>query len=340
MKALVKDSGGEGLSLKDLPIPTIGRGDVLIEIEKTAICGTDLHIYNYDSWAKSAIKIPVIVGHEFVGTIVATGDNVSYFKVGDVVSAEGHVVCNHCRNCLAGRKHLCANTVGIGGNRDGAFANFISLPQENLYLIDGLDKELAALLDPLGNATHTVSAFNLVGEDVLITGAGPIGLMAAAMAKHVGARKVVITDISEYRLDMAQKLGVDLAINVTRTSVSDAIKALSLKEGFDIGMEMSGNGTALNEMIDNMVMGGKIALLGIFKNITQQDFNKIVFKGITLKGVYGREIFESWYKSTAMLASGLDIKSIITHRFPFYEYETAFKLMQSGNCGKVILEWK
>jgi threonine 3-dehydrogenase len=340
MKALVKKEAQRGLWLEDVPVPTIGINDVLIRVEKTGICGTDLHIYKWDAWAQKTIPYPMVVGHEFVGEIVEAGSNVSDFRPGDVVSAEGHVVCGRCRNCLAGRRHLCADTKGIGVNRPGAFAEFISVPMTNVWHHKpDIDRDVASIFDPFGNAVHTSLSFNVLGEDVLITGAGPIGIMAAAIVRHAGARFVVITDVNDYRLELAKKMGATVAVNVQKTSVAEVQKQLGMKEGFDVGLEMSGSPTAFREMIDNMCHGGKIAMLGIPTEQIAIDWNKVVFNMLTIKGIYGREMYETWYKMTVMLESGLDIRPVITHRYHYSEFEMGFEAMLSGASGKVILDW-
>lgn len=340
MKALVKKYAEPGLWLEDIPEPSIGINDVLIHVDRTGICGTDLHIYNWDAWARKTIPVPITVGHEFVGRIVEMGANVTDFKIGDLVSGEGHVVCGRCRNCMAGRRHLCAYTQGVGVNRPGAFAEFISLPMTNVWHHHvGVDLDVASIFDPFGNAAHTALSFKVLGEDVLITGAGPIGIMAAAIARHAGARHVVITDVNPYRLDLARKIGVTRAVDV-RTVCLDAVqRELGMEEGFDVGMEMSGNASAFSSMIDTMSHGGKIAMLGIPTTSMEIDWNKVIFNMITLKGIYGREMYETWYMMSVMLQSGLDIGPVITHRFAYEEFEQGFSAMNSGNCGKVILNW-
>ena len=340
MKALVKAKSERGLWLQDVPEPQVGINDVLIKVHKTGICGTDLHIYKWDAWAQKTIPVPMVVGHEFVGEVVAVGSNVNDFHPGEIVSAEGHVVCGRCRNCLAGRRHLCKDTSGIGVNRPGAFAEFISVPMTNVWHHRAdVDEEVASIFDPFGNAVHTALSFEVLGEDVLITGAGPIGIMAAAVVKHAGARHVVVTDVNDYRLDLAKKMGANVALNVTRGSLRDVQKQLGMKEGFDVGLEMSGNPAAFRDMIDNMCHGGKIAMLGIPSEQIAIDWNKVVFNMLTIKGIYGREMYETWYQMTVMLESGLDIKPVITHRFHYTEFEKGFAAMESGNCGKVILDW-
>jgi len=340
MKALVKAKSEPGLWLQDVPEPEIGINDVLIKVLKTGICGTDLHIYNWDTWAQKTIPVPMVVGHEFVGEVVATGSNVTDFHTGEIVSAEGHVVCGRCRNCLAGRRHLCKDTVGIGVNRTGAFAEYVSVPMTNVWHhTKGVDLEVASIFDPFGNAMHTALSFGLLGEDVLITGAGPIGVMAVAIAKHAGARHVVITDVNDYRLDLAKQLGADVALNVTRGNIPDVMKQLGMKEGFDVGLEMSGNASAFNSMIDNMYHGGKIAMLGIPATPISIDWNKVIFNMLTIKGIYGREMYETWYHMSVMLECGLDIKPVITHRYGADEFEKGFEVMNTGMSGKVVLDW-
>ncbi|MBD3385295.1 L-threonine 3-dehydrogenase [candidate division KSB1 bacterium] len=338
MKALVKKSAEPGLWLQEVPVPQIGNNDVLIKIDKTAICGTDLHIYNWDEWSQRTIKPPMTIGHEFVGHIVDKGQDVVGFDIGDRISGEGHIVCGVCRSCRAGRRHLCMNTIGIGVNRDGCFAEFLSLPVSNaVHLHPDIPSEIAAFMDPYGNATHATLSFNLVGEDVLITGAGPIGIMSVAIAKHVGARNVVISDINDYRLDLARKTGATMAINIKNSRVEEAMDELDMI-GFDIGLEMSGNATAFESMLENMYHGGRIALLGILPGSAKINWDEVIFKGLIIKGIYGREIFETWYKMQTMLQSGLDISPVLTHKFQFEDFEKGFKIMNEGNCGKVILE--
>lgn len=340
MKALVKRHAREGLWLEEQPEPAYGINDVRIQVLRTSICGTDVHIWNWDAWAQKTIPVPMIVGHEFVGRIESVGSNVRDFQVGELVSAEGHVVCGRCRNCLAGRRHLCNQTSGIGVNRTGAFAELITVPVTNVWHCDPkIPLDLLSCFDPLGNATHTALAFDVLGEDVLITGAGPIGIMAAAIARHAGARHVVITDVNDYRLDLARKLGVTLAVNITRDSLPEVMKQLGMKEGFDVGMEMSGNPSAFRGMIDAMSHGGKIAILGLLPEGEGVDWSKVIFNGLTLKGIYGREMYETWYKMTSMLQSGLDVMPVITHRFPYVAFEEGFHVMRSGNSGKVVLHW-
>ena len=340
MKALVKSKSERGIWLEDIPAPTVGHNDVLIKVSRTAICGTDIHIYKWDDWARSTIPVPLAIGHEFVGKIVEIGSEVKGFAPGDRVSAEGHITCGVCRNCRAGRRHLCIDTVGVGVNRAGAFAEFISVPAFNVFkLPDVISDDMAAILDPLGNATHTALSFDLVGEDVLITGAGPIGIMAVAIARYAGARHVVITDINDYRLDLARKMGASTALNVTVDSLDDTMKELGMTEGFDVGMEMSGNPQAFRDMLRTMHHGGRVAILGIPPEETAIDWNQIIFKGLILKGIYGREMFETWYKMSSMLQSGLNIEQVITHHFDVDDFQPAFDLMESGQSGKVILNW-
>jgi len=340
MKALVKKHREPGIWLDDVPIPEIGINDVLIKIHMTSICGTDIHIYKWNEWAQKTIPTPMTIGHEFVGTIEAMGSNVHDFKIGDIVSGEGHIVCGRCRNCLAGRRHLCRETRGIGVNRPGAFAEYLAIPVTNVWHCDpSIPMELLSCFDPFGNAVHTALAFDVLGEDVLITGAGPIGIMAAAVAKHAGARYVVITDVNPYRLELAKKVGVTRALNVTTDSIEETMKELGMKEGFDVGLEMSGSSSALNSMVDVMCHGGKIAMLGLQEPGTVIDWDKVVFNGLTIKGIYGREMYETWYKMTVMLQSGLDITPVITHRFKYTDYQKAFDIMASGNSGKIVLEW-
>ena len=341
MKALVKSKPEPGLWLEEVPMPSVGINDVLIRVDRTGICGTDLHIYKWDAWASKTIPVPMVVGHEFVGEIVEVGSNVKDFFPGDVVSAEGHVVCGRCRNCLAGRRHLCKDTKGIGLNRSGAFAEYISVPMTNVWHHNHkVDRDVAAIFDPFGNAVHTALSFPVLGEDVLITGAGPIGIMAAAVVRHAGARYVVVTDVNEYRLELAKKMGATKVVNVSQGSVEQAQKELGMKEGFDVGLEMSGNPAAFRGMIENMAHGGKIAMLGIPSEQIAIDWNKVVFNMLTIKGIYGREMYETWYKMTVMLESGLDIRPVITHRYHYTEFEKGFEAMKSGQSGKVILNWR
>jgi threonine 3-dehydrogenase len=340
MKALVKSRPEVGIWMEEQPVPEIGPNDLLIEISKTAICGTDIHIYNWDEWSQRTIPVPMTVGHEFVGRVAQVGSHAGGFKIGDRVSGEGHITCGYCRNCRAGKRHLCRNTVGVGVNRPGAFAQYLAIPAVNAFkLPDSISDDVAAFLDPLGNATHTALSFDLVGEDVLITGAGPIGVMAIAIAKHVGARHVVITDVNPYRLDLAKKMGATRAVDVRTENLKDVQKQLGMTEGFDVGLEMSGNGAAFRDMLANMNHGGRVAILGIPPAEVAIDWNQVIFKGLVLKGVYGREMFETWYKMVSMLQSGLDVSPIITHRFPIDAFQDGFDAMRSGQSGKVILDW-
>jgi len=340
MKALVKSRPEVGIWMEEQPVPEIGPNDLLIEITKTAICGTDIHIYNWDEWSQRTIPVPMTVGHEFVGRVAQVGTHAGGFKIGDRVSGEGHITCGYCRNCRAGKRHLCRNTVGVGVNRPGAFAQYLAIPAVNAFkLPDSISDDVAAFLDPLGNATHTALSFDLVGEDVLITGAGPIGVMAIAIAKHVGARHVVITDVNPYRLDLAKKMGATRAVDVRTENLKDVQKQLGMTEGFDVGLEMSGNGAAFRDMLANMNHGGRVAILGIPPAEVAIDWNQVIFKGLVLKGVYGREMFETWYKMVSMLQSGLDVSPIITHRFPIDAFQDGFDAMRSGQSGKVILDW-
>jgi threonine 3-dehydrogenase len=340
MRALVKAKAERGIWLEDIRKPEPGHNDVLIRVQRTAICGTDMHIYQWDDWARKTIPVPLAVGHEFSGEVVEFGSEVNGFEVGDRVSAEGHITCGVCRNCRAGRRHLCINTAGVGVNRQGAFADYISVPAFNVFKLPrSVTSDMASILDPLGNATHTALSFDLVGEDVLITGAGPIGIMAVAIAKFAGARHVVITDINEYRLDLARKMGATVALNVKTGTLDDTMRELGMEEGFDVGMEMSGNPAAFRDMLRTMHHGGKVALLGIPPDETAIDWNKVIFKGLILKGIYGREMFETWYKMASMLQSGLNVEPVITHRFPVENFQDAFELMESGQSGKIILNW-
>jgi threonine 3-dehydrogenase len=341
MKALVKSHSEPGLWLEDVSEPKIGINDVLIQVHRTGICGTDLHIYNWDAWAQKTIPVPLVIGHEFVGEIVEVGSNVSDFFPGDVVSGEGHVVCGRCRNCLAGRRHLCAHTKGIGVNRPGAFAERLALPMTNVWHHhESIDRDIASIFDPFGNAVHTALSFPVLGEDVLITGAGPIGLMAIAVVRHAGCRYVVVTDVNPYRLDLARQMGATLAVDVSKQSIADAQQELGMAEGFDVGLEMSGNPDAFREMLTNMCHGGKIAMLGIPSEQMAIDWNTVVFNMLTIKGIYGREMYETWYKMTVMIQGGLDISPAITHRLDFTEFEKGFEVMKSGQSGKVILNWE
>ena len=340
MKALVKKQPGEGLWLEEMPQPGVAANDVLIKVDRTGICGTDLHIYKWDDWADKTVPVPLVVGHEFVGEIVEIGSDVRDFSVGELVSGEGHVVCGHCRNCMAGRRHLCNDTAGIGVTRPGAFAEYIALPQTNVWVHKpGIDLDVASIFDPFGNATHSTLSFPVLGEDVLVTGAGPIGIMSAAIARYAGARHVVITDVNEYRLDLAKRMGVTRAVNVANESLADVQKELGMDEGFDVGLEMSGNPDAFNEMLANMCHGGNIAMLGIPEKEMPIDWNTVVFNMLTIKGIYGREMYETWYKMTVMLEGGLDVAPVITHRFKFTDFQQGFETALSGKSGKVILEW-
>ncbi|WP_166831278.1 L-threonine 3-dehydrogenase [Thalassoroseus pseudoceratinae] len=341
MKALVKKESREGLWLDDVPEPTVGINDVKIRVDRTGICGTDLHIYNWDAWAAKTIPVPMVVGHEFVGEVVEVGSNVTDFHPGEIVSGEGHIVCGRCRNCLAGRRHLCKDTQGLGVNRPGAFAEYVVLPMSNVWHHrPSVNKDIASIFDPFGNAVHTALQFDVLGEDVLITGAGPIGCMAAAVAKHAGARFVVVTDINPWRLELAQKLGATRVVNVKEEKLADVQKELDMHEGFDVGLEMSGNPSAFRDMLHNMCHGGKIAMLGIPEKEIAIDWNLVVFNMLNIQGIYGREMYETWYKMTVMLESGLDISPVITHRFHYTEFEKGFEAMKSGESGKVLLHWK
>jgi threonine 3-dehydrogenase len=340
MKALVKKQSGEGLWLEDVPQPGVAANDVLIKVNRAGICGTDLHIYKWNDWASKTVPVPLVVGHEFVGEIVEVGGDVRDFRVGELVSGEGHVICGHCRNCMAGRRHLCNDTAGIGVTRPGAFAEYIALPQTNVWVHKpGMDLDVASIFDPYGNATHSTLSFPVLGEDVLVTGAGPIGIMSAAIARYAGARHVVITDVNDYRLDLAKRMGVTRAVNVANESLADVQKELGMDEGFDVGLEMSGNPSAFNDMLANMCHGGKIAMLGIPEREMAIDWNTVVFNMLTIKGIYGREMYETWYKMTVMLEGGLDIAPVITHRYGFEEFEKGFETALSGQSGKVILNW-
>ena len=340
MKALVKAKAERGIWMENIKKPHVGHNDVLIKVNRTAICGTDIHIFKWDEWAQATIPVPMAVGHEFSGQIVDMGIEVKGYEIGDRVSAEGHITCGYCRNCRAGRRHLCMNTVGVGVNRPGAFAEYLSVPAFNVFkLPDAITDDMASILDPLGNATHTALSFDLVGEDVLITGAGPIGIMAVAIARYAGARHVVITDVNDYRLELALKMGATRAINVTQGTIDEAMKDLGMVEGFDVGMEMSGNPQAFGDMLRTMHHGGKVAILGIPPGNMAIDWNDVIFKGLVLKGIYGREMFETWYKMSSMLQSGLNMDPIITHHFDIDDFQPAFELMESGQSGKVILHW-
>lgn len=341
MKALVKARPGPGLSLESVPVPTVGPNEVLIKVAKAGICGTDLHIFNWDGWAQRNIRVPRIIGHEFVGEIAALGPGVRGYEIGDRVSAEGHITCGICRNCRAGKRHLCAHAVGIGGGRDGAFAEYLVMPAFNLWPIHpDIPSEVAAVLDPFGNAVHCALSFDVVAEDVLITGAGPIGLMAAAVCRFIGARHVVVTDTNDYRLALASRLGASRNVDASRESLDDAMRDLKMSNGFDVGLEMSGSPAAFNDMLGHMYHGGHIALLGFLPPSTEIDWDKVIFKGLHIKGIYGREMFETWHKMTQLLRSGLDIRPVITHRFPFERFEEAFEVLRSGQCAKILLEWE
>jgi threonine 3-dehydrogenase len=343
MKALVKRHAKEGIWLEEMPEPEVGNNDVLVKIKKTAICGTDIHIYNWDEWAQKTIPIPMITGHEYAGEIIELGSNVSDLNIGDIVSGEGHITCGRCRNCLAGTIHLCPNTIGVGVNRTGAFAEYLSVPAKNIFKPSReMSTDLLACFDPYGNAVHTALSFNMVGEDVLITGAGPIGMMSAMVANHAGARNIVITDINQYRLDLIKKiLPKVITVNVKKDSISkELMESLGIFEGFDVGLEMSGSPKAFSDMLSKMINGGRIAMLAIMPAGSGIDWDLVVFKGLTIKGVYGREIFETWYKGSMMVQSGLPLEKIITHRFNFTEFQEGFDVMRSGKSGKVILNWE
>ncbi|MBN2456017.1 MAG: L-threonine 3-dehydrogenase [Sedimentisphaerales bacterium] len=340
MKAIVKNKAGIGLTIQDVPVPEVGINDVLIRILKTSICGTDVHIYNWNKWAQKTIPVPMTIGHEFVGRIESIGSNVHDFAPGDIVSGEGHIVCGRCRNCLAGRRHLCPNTSSVGVNRNGAFAEYLSIPVTNVWAADtDIPLEVTSCFDPLGNATHTALSFDVLGEDVLITGAGPIGLMATAIARHCKARYVVVTDINPYKLELAKKMGATLALDAGKANIAKVQKELGMKEGFDVGMEMSGSPDAFRDLLNNMCHGGKVALLGILPE-TQIDWQKVIFNSLIIKGIYGREMYETWYKMTMMIQCGLDITPVITHHFHYTEFEKGFEVMKSGKSGKVILDWQ
>lgn len=335
----MKTQSAPGIWLEDVPRPEVGPNDLLIRVRRAAICGTDIHIYNWDEWSRRTIPVPMTIGHEFVGEVAEIGSEVQGFRMGERVSVEGHITCGHCRNCRAGKRHLCRNTRGVGVNRPGCFAEYVSVPAFNAFPVpDEIPDEIAAFFDPLGNAAHTALSFDLVGEDVLITGAGPIGVMAVAIARHVGARHVVITDVNDYRLDLARKMGATRAVNVKNHRLQDVMGDLGMTEGFDVGMEMSGNAQAMRDLFDVMNHGGRVALLGIPPGEVAIDWNKVIFKGLILKGIYGREMFETWYKMTAMLRSGLNIRPVLTHQFPFSEFQQAFDLMNSGHSGKIVLD--
>ena len=340
MKALVKKSPEKGIWVADVPIPEVNTNDVLIRIHKTAICGTDLHIYQWNEWARRTISPPIVIGHEFIGVVEDVGIGVTHYKRGDTVSGEGHITCGNCRNCRAGKRHLCHRTIGVGIHRDGAFAEYVVIPEQNVWSVhQDIPLEVASCFDPYGNAVHTALSFKMVGEDVLITGAGPIGLMAIPICKFVGARFVVITDVNEYRLRLAMELGATRTVNVTTETIEDTMKSLGMTNGFDVGLEMSGQSSALNNILQSMYNGGKIALLGLLSPSTQINWDDIIFKGLIVKGIYGREMFETWYKMEQMLRSGLDISKVITHRIPIDNFQEGFDILESGQCGKVILEW-
>lgn len=340
MWALVKEKAEKGLWLKQVEIPKIGKNDIKIKIKKTSICGTDVHIYHWNKWAQDTIPVGLTAGHEYIGEVVEIGENVKGFEIGERVSGEGHIVCGHCRNCLGGTQHLCPNTQGVGVNRNGAFAEYLVIPAKNAWKCKpDISDDLYSCFDPLGNAVHTALSFGLIGEDVLITGAGPIGIMAASICKHVGARNIIITDINEYRLELAKKMGATRTVNVTQEKIEDVMKDVGMLEGFDVGLEMSGVESGFNDMVNNMKNGGKIALLGLQRSDTKVDWSKIIFNGLTIKGIYGREMWETWYRMDAMLQSGLNINDIITHKFDVKDFEKGFAVMDSGNSGKVVLDW-
>ena len=340
MKALVKHSPKEGIWMEDVPDPKCGPGEVRIRITHTAICGTDKHIFEWDEWAQNNLKLPLIVGHEFCGIIDEVGPHVTHYKVGDRVSGEGHITCGNCRNCRAGKKHLCPETIGVGVHRDGAFAEYLVIPESNVWpLHEDIPSEIAAFFDPLGNAVHTALAFNITGEDILICGAGPIGMMAAAICKFSGSRNIVVTDINDYRLNLAKDLGASRTVNPRKEDIGTVFEELGISHGFDVGLEMSGNPEAFNQMISSMYNGGNIALLGLLPNSTKVDWNKVIFKGLNIKGIYGREMYDTWYKMTQMIRSGLSVSKVLTHHFKIDDFQKAFKVIESGNCGKVVLEW-
>ena len=340
MKALVKKKSKKGLWMEEVPIPRVDTNEVLIRIQKTAICGTDLNIYEWNEWARRTISPPIVIGHEFVGAVEKVGIGVTHYKEGDIVSGEGHITCGYCRNCRAGKRHLCHRTIGVGIHRDGAFSEFLVIPEQNVWPVHpDIPLEVASCFDPYGNAVHTALSYEMVGEDVLITGAGPIGIMAVAICNFVGARNVVITDVNEYRLDLARKLGATKAVNVIKENIRDSYKELDMVNGFDVGLEMSGNPNAFKDMLENMYNGGRVALLGLLPKSTQINWDDIIFKGLHIKGIYGREMYETWYKMTQMLRSGLDISGVLTHTFPVDDFQKGFDIMVSGNCGKVVLEW-
>ena len=340
MKALVKHSPKEGIWMEDVPDPKCGPGEVRIRITHTAICGTDKHIFEWDEWAQNNLKLPLIVGHEFCGIIDEVGPHVTHYNAGDRVSGEGHITCGNCRNCRAGKKHLCPETIGVGVHRDGAFAEYLVIPESNVWpLHEGIPSEIAAFFDPLGNAVHTALAFNITGEDILICGAGPIGMMAAAICKFSGSRNIVVTDINDYRLNLAKDLGASRTVNPRKEDIGTVFEELGISHGFDVGLEMSGNPEAFNQMISLMYNGGNIALLGLLPNSTKVDWNKVIFKGLNIKGIYGREMYDTWYKMTQMIRSGLSVSKVLTHHFKIDDFQKAFKVIESGNCGKVVLEW-
>ena len=340
MKALVKHSPKEGIWVEDVPDPKCGPGEVRIRITHTAICGTDKHIFEWDEWAQNNLKLPLIVGHEFCGIIDEVGPQVTHYNVGDRVSGEGHITCGNCRNCRAGKKHLCPETIGVGVHRDGAFAEYLVIPESNVWpLHEDIPSEIAAFFDPLGNAVHTALAFNITGEDILICGAGPIGMMAAAICKFSGSRNIVVTDINDYRLNLAKDLGASRTVNTRKEDIGTVFEELGISHGFDVGLEMSGNPEAFNQMISLMYNGGNIALLGLLPNSTKVDWNKVIFKGLNIKGIYGREMYDTWYKMTQMIRSGLSVSKVLTHHFKIDDFQKAFKVIESGNCGKVVLEW-
>lgn len=340
MKALVKHSPKEGIWMEDVPDPKCGPGEVRIRITHTAICGTDKHIFEWDEWAQNNLKLPLIVGHEFCGIIDEVGPHVTHYKAGDRVSGEGHITCGNCRNCRAGKKHLCPETIGVGVHRDGAFAEYLVIPESNVWpLHEDIPSEIAAFFDPLGNAVHTALAFNITGEDILICGAGPIGMMAAAICKFSGSRNIVVTDINDYRLNLAKDLGASRTVNPRKEDIGTVFEELGISHGFDVGLEMSGNPEAFNQMISLMYNGGNIALLGLLPNSTKVDWNKVIFKGLNIKGIYGREMYDTWYKMTQMIRSGLSVSKVLTHHFKIDDFQKAFKVIESGNCGKVVLEW-
>ena len=340
MKALVKKSPEVGIWMEDVPVPNCGTNDVKIKITHTALCGTDLHIYKWDDWAQRTLELPLVTGHEFCGIVEEIGPGVTHFKEGDRVSGEGHITCGYCRNCRAGKRHICHKTVGVGIQRPGAFAEFLVIPESNVWPIHkDISSEIAAFFDPFGNATHTALSFEMTGEDVLITGAGPIGVMAVAICKFVGARNIVITDINEYRLELARKLGATKAINISKENIKDYYSELNIVNGFDIGLEVSGNPSAFKDMLSHMYHGGNVALLGLLPESTQINWDEIIFKGLNIKGIYGREMYETWYKMTQMLRSGLDISNVLTHRLPVDDFQQAFEIMEKGQCGKIVLDW-